>query len=56
MLKNKTHIRILRISGAAANNFAKTTSRHGEKFEKRASEKTGSGNIPKKNSILIKIV
>jgi hypothetical protein len=25
--------------GAAANNIAKTTSRHGEKFEKRASEK-----------------
>jgi hypothetical protein len=27
------------MGGAAANNFAKTTSRHGEKFEKRASEK-----------------
>jgi hypothetical protein len=37
--KTNTHIRILRFGGAAANNIATTTSRHGEKFEKRASEK-----------------
>jgi hypothetical protein len=29
----------LRFGGAAANNIATTTSRHGEKFDKRASEK-----------------
>jgi hypothetical protein len=35
---NNTYIPILRFIGEAAYNIAKTTSRHGEKFEKRASE------------------